>query len=337
MEDNPLYSPPFEITAKTERLIGEVCEFVGRLSSSPDAERHLRLRRASLIRTVHGSLAIEGNTLTERQITAVIEGKRVIAPPREIREVRNAFTAYEKLNQWNSRSETDFLAAHRAVMSGLLDFPGKYRTGNVGVMGAREVVHVAPPADRVPFLTGELFRWLNRSDHHPVVESSVFHYELEFIHPFEDGNGRMGRLWQTLILTEWNPVFSFLPVESIVHSRQQKYYDALADSTTAANCSPFVEFMLAAILEAAKEFDYSTGQVTGQVKKLLECLGNNPVSRREIMDRLDLKGRDNFEKLYLHPALDAGLIEMTHPEKPNSRLQKYRITSAGRRLAAESQ
>jgi hypothetical protein len=143
----------------------------------------------------------------------------------------------------------------------------------------------------------------------------------------------MGSHWQTLILTEWNPVFSFLPVESIVHSHQQKYYDALAESTTGANCSPFIEFMLAAILEAVEDFDHSTGQV----KKLLGYLGNNPVSRKGPMERLGLKGRDNFEKLYLHPALDAGLVEMTLPGKPNSRLQKYRITSAGKRLVAESE
>lgn len=333
------YEPPCTVTPLIERAIGKICEITGRIPGPADAGQNLLLRRINRIRTIHGSLAIEGNTLSEEQVSAILEGKRVIAPPREIQEVRNAIKAYDMLKRWNPTREADLLTAHGTMMSGLVDFPGHYRAGGVGVMGKKGVIHVAPPAGRVPGLMRDLFNWLGTNQHHPLVASSIFHYEFEFIHPFEDGNGRIGRLWQTLILSRWNPTFILAPVESLVHAHQQEYYAALGKSTDETDSAPFVEFMLSVILEVLDNMQGGedltgqvAGQVTGQVGKLLACLENTPQSRREMMEKLGLRGRDNFERLYLRPALDMGLIEMTIPEKPNSRLQKYRVTQKGQKM-----
>ena len=333
------YEPPCTVTPLIERKIGEICEIMGRISSLADAGQNLLLRRINRIRTIHGSLAIEGNPLSEEQVTAILEGKRVIAPPREIQEVRNAIKAYDMLERWHPTWEADLLDAHGILMSGLVDFPGHYRTGGVGVLGQEGVIHVAPPASRVPGLMRDLLNWLATNQRHPLVASSIFHYEFEFIHPFEDGNGRIGRLWQTLILSRWNATFILAPVESLVHAHQQEYYAALGKSTDESDSASFVEFMLSVILEVLGNMQGGEnftgqveGQVTEQVGKLLTCLENTPQSRREMMKKLGLKGRDNFEKRYLRLALNLGLIELTIPEKPNSRLQKYRATRRGQKL-----
>src|SRR5690606_2743426 len=186
-------------------LLAETAERIGRFSVQMEAEQTLRLRRVNRILSVQGSLAIEGNTLSEKQITAILDGKRVIAPPREIQEARNALQAYDHLTKWQPQREKDLLAAHKMMMSALIDDAGCYRSGGVGVMAGKKVIHVAPQARRVPQLMSQLLAWLANTDQHPLLISSVFHYEFEFIHPFSDGNGRMGRLWQTLILARWNP------------------------------------------------------------------------------------------------------------------------------------
>jgi Fic family protein len=207
----------------------------------------LRLRRINRIRTIRGSLAIEGNTLSETQMTAVLEGKAVIAPAREIQEVRNALRAYDELAHWHPGSESDLLLAHQFLMVGLIDDIGYYRQGNVGVTKGDQVIHMAPPVGRVDKLMADLFGWLATTDVHPLITSSVFHCEFEFIHPFSDGNGRTGRLWQTLILSQWNDFLVQLPVENIVFQHQQDYYAALGQSTLATDSAPFVEFMLSMI------------------------------------------------------------------------------------------
>jgi Fic family protein len=245
------YQPPFVITGEIVSLVADIAEQVGRLNANAGFERDLRLRRINRIRTIAGSLAIEGNTLTEEQITAILDGKTVLAPPRELQEARNALNAYEKLSDWNGLREADLLAAHRIMMRGLLDHPGKYRGGGVGVMTGSAVIHVAPPSRQVPRLMAQLFKWLNETAEHPLIASSVFHYEFEFIHPFADGNGRMGRLWQTLLLSRWKAAFSWLPVESLIHQHQAGYYLALRESTKVADCAPFVRFMLERIRDAA--------------------------------------------------------------------------------------
>ena len=252
------YQPPFVLTGDIVSLVADIAEQVGRLSARPGFDRDLRLRRINRIRTVTGSLAIEGNTLTEEQITALLDGKTVLAPPRELQEARNALAVYERLPEWNALDERDLLAAHRQLMLGLLDHPGAYRSGGVGVMAGDKVLHMAPPAARVPPLMAQLFDWLRNCREHPLIASSVFHYEFEFIHPFADGNGRMGRLWQTLLLSRWQPAFAWLPVESLVHQQQAGYYQALNDSTAASDCAPFIRFMLGCIHEAVVKADRKT-------------------------------------------------------------------------------
>jgi Fic family protein len=242
------YAPPFTVTAGMVSQVAAIAESLGRLDAIQG--KALRLRRINRIRSIRGSLAIEGNTLSEAQITAILDGEPVIAPPREVLEARNALAAYENLPHWQPAQEKHLLAAHACLMKGLADDAGRYRRGGVGVMQGKKVLHMAPPANRVPTLMKNLLRWLADTDQHPLIASSVFHYEFEFIHPFSDGNGRMGRLWQTLILSRWNPLFAHVPVESLVHAHQSGYYAALNDSTRRGDSGVFIEFMLARLLEA---------------------------------------------------------------------------------------
>jgi Fic family protein len=244
------YQPPFTITPAIVRLVAEISEQLGRVIERMSATHHttdLRLRRIQRIRTIQGSLAIEGNTLNEAQITAILNGKPVIAPLREVQEVKNALAAYERFEQWQSHHETDLLAAHALLMLGLVDDAGCYRNSGVGVMSGTTVIHMAPPASQVPRLMHDLMHWLAHTDQHPLISSTVFHYEFEFIHPFSDGNGRLGRLWQSKILSEFHPLFANIPVESIVYAHQADYYAAIADSTAQTNIAPFIQFMLSMI------------------------------------------------------------------------------------------
>lgn len=333
MSGKTSYQPPYIITPAIVNMAAQISESVGRLTVLTDAAKVLRLRRINRVRTIHGSLAIEGNTLSVAQITAILDGKRVIAPPREIQEVRNAIAAYERFQVWRPDVEAELLEAHRILMAGLIDEAGTYRRGGVGVMGNGQVIHLAPPADRVPALMEDLLHWLSASKDHSLITSSVFHYEFEFIHPFADGNGRMGRLWQTLILNRWNPLFADLPVESLVHEHQSDYYQALQKSTDQADSAPFIEFMLRMILDAVLTATPQVApQVTPQVKRMMEAM-KGEMSREQLQSALDLHDRKSFLQRYLQPALKEGLIEMTIPDKPNSRLQKYRLTDKGRNRA----
>ena len=243
--------PSYSITPNMLSRVVQIGEAVGRAETAGIA-RDLRLRRINRIRTIQGSLAIEGNVLSEEQVATILDGKPVIAPLRDVQEARNAIEAYEQFEGWNPASETDLLRAHGVLMAGLLDAPGSYRHGGVAVMGQGRVHHVGPPAARVPRLMADLLAWLGDSDEHPLVTSSVFHYEFEFIHPFEDGNGRLGRLWQTLILTRWKPLFAHVPVESLVRARQGEYYQAIRQSSNEGKSTPFVAFMLDTILAAVR-------------------------------------------------------------------------------------
>ncbi len=265
-----IYQPPFRITPGLLRLTADIGEAVGRLSETLNAAQALRLRRANRVRTIQGSLAIEGNTLSEEQITAILNGKRVLAAPREILEAENAIAAYDRFEHWNPQSEQDLLEAHGLMMRGLLPEAGKYRRGGVGVVAGERVVHLAPPARLVPVLMRQFLHWLASTDHHPLIAGAVFHFEFEFIHPFLDGNGRLGRLWQTLILFGWNPMFAQIPVESLIRDHQAEYYQALRESTEQADCSRFIEFMLEMIHSAIAAS--LTPQVTPQVKALLHAV-----------------------------------------------------------------
>ena len=249
----------------------------------------------------------------------------MVAPLREIQEVRNAIKAYVQFPRWNPAGETDLLSAHEMLMAGLLDAPGHYRRGGVAVTGAAEVQHIGPPASRVPRLMSSLLSWLGGMGKHPLIASTVFHYEFEFIHPFEDGNGRMGRLWQTLILTRWKPLFADVPVESLIHARQNEYYDAIQESSAKGESTPFIVFMLEAILEAVRDFS-TTDQVTDQVERLLVGLRDGPKTATAFMAALGLSHRPTFRNNYIRPARSAGLVELTLPESPTASNQKYRLT-----------
>ncbi|CAI1138505.1 Fic family protein [Serratia quinivorans] len=327
------YQPPLTISSRMLHLVTDVGDRLARLRMQAEQEHALRLRRINRIRTIQGSLAIEGNTLSEEQITAIIEGKRIIAPPRDIQEALNAIRCYGNLSNWRPVQEEDLLTAHRMLMAGLLPDAGHYRHGGVGVMNGKTVIHMAPPAERVSLLIRQLLHWLKGTDLPPLIASCLFHYEFEFIHPFADGNGRMGRLWQTLILSRWEPLFANVPVESLVHDNQPGYYQALNTSNQQSDCAPFVEFMLGMILRALEDSltPQVSPQVTPQVAELLAIL-QGAMSREEIQHALQLQDRKSFSERYLRPALNAQLIEMTLPDKPNSRLQKYRLTPEGETL-----
>jgi len=330
------YQPPFTILPRIIDLISQISEAVGRLSAFDDSEKALKLRRINRIRTIRGSLAIEGNTLSEAQITAILAGKHIVAPPREIQEVRNAMAAYDGLDEWRPDVEKDLLAAHRVLMAELIDgcgayrsggvgvMAGVYRSGGVGVMAGVEVIHMAPPAKRVPKLMCDLFQWVKDSDQHPLIVGSVFHYEFEFIHPFADGNGRMGRLWQSLILSKWNPLFADIPVESLIYAHQDEYYQALQGATEQSDSACFIEFMLGVILDVVGGNDQVSDQVNDQVEKLLAIMGDGWLSTQDMLARLGLSHKATFRKNYLRPALQAGFVIMQDPESPRSPKQKYR-------------
>lgn len=246
------YQPPFTITPAMLNLVVETGELLGHWAAHSGRASPL-LRKENRIRTIQASLAIEHNSLTTGQVTAIMEGKRVLAPAKEIQEVRNAIKAYEHLNVWQAGRLEDLLHAHRVLMVGLVDNPGQLRSGNVGVYRGSELVHMAPPASQVPRLVDDLLGWLSTTDLHPLIASSLFHYEFEFIHPFADGNGRMGRLWQTLILSHWRAELAWLPVETLIHFQQDRYYAILRQCDKTSDCTAFVEFMLQNLADALRE------------------------------------------------------------------------------------
>lgn len=240
--------PPFQITNKVINYVAEISELIGRLTSAQHLSVSPTLRRANRIRTIHGSLAIEQNTLTLEQVTAVLNGKQVLAPPKDIAEVKNAYEIYERLDELDPYSVDDLLTAHGIMTRGLVEESGIFRNGPVGVVDQEgHVLHFGTLPQYVPDLVMELLEWAKNSDVHMLIRSCVFHYEFELIHPFADGNGRVGRLWHTLLLSKWNPAFAWLPVESMIHDRQQEYYKAINASNDAGESTVFVEFMLSAI------------------------------------------------------------------------------------------
>ena len=246
------YRPPFTITPKILDLVSRISEAVGKLEVLAPSSITPTLRKANKIKTITGTLEIEGNTLGIEKITAILEGKRVMGSMREIAEVNGAIKVYDNLATFDYKNLDDLLRAHKMLMEDILNNAGTFRNSNVGVGGEEGVVHVAPSHGQVSHLMQQLFHWLGASDIHPLIKSSVFHYEFEFIHPFVDGNGRIGRLWQSLILYEWKSIFSAIPIESVIKETQQKYYDALQRAGEMGESTLFVEFMLDAILKACE-------------------------------------------------------------------------------------
>lgn len=318
--------PPITLTPRILTQVAEIGELVGRWEARGALSPSPQLRRENRIRTIQASLAIENNSLGIDQVSDILDGKRVLGHPREIQEVRNAIQCYDRFDQWKPTSVEDFLTAHALMMRGLVDHPGSFRSGVVGIYRGEELVHMAPPADRVAHLIATLFRWLEVTDHHPLIASSILHYEIGFIHPFADGNGRMGRLWQSVALAVWHPELAWLPVETLIRENQDKYYEALGESDQRTDSAPFVEFILGAIRNTLA-VESTADQVSDQVKFLLKAFGReSELSSEELMMRLGLRHKPTFRKNYLHPALAAGWLEMTEPASPRSPTQRYRIT-----------
>ena len=317
-----MYVPPFEITPKIIDLISKISEKIGEINSLESSARHVELRRESRIKTIHSSLAIENNSLSLEQITAIINGKRVLGAPNEIQEVKNAIQSYDLLLSLDSTKEKDLLRAHALMMKDLVRNNGRYRSGGVGIFNGQNVVHVAPPASRVPALMKDLFRWVKRADVHPLVKSCVFHYEFEFIHPFQDGNGRLGRLWQSAILKDWKKVFAWIPVESLIKKNQAKYYRVLRACDATADSTAFVEFLLLLILKAAEEIVQNEKRVTVKVtvkvtvnqKKILEAVKKNPyVTLDELSKKIGISRKSiaaNVKKLQ-----EAGMLKRNGADK----------------------
>lgn len=281
-------TPPFILNTRILNLVSEISQLVGRYEGLHAPIPQPKLRRQNRIRTIKDSLAIEGNTLDLRQVTAIFDGKRVAGKPQEIREVQNAIQLYSSLPQITPTSQRAFLNAHGILMKGLVSKAGSYRSTSVGILKGSKVAHIAPPPKQVPTLMDQLFRFLKiESELSPLIKACVFHYELEFIHPFEDGNGRMGRLWQSVILSHFHRAFEYLPVESIVRDRQSAYYQSLEASDKKGECSEFIEFSLATIRDGLTEF-----------LKELQTTPETPESRLNLA-KSEFKGRSFTRKDYL--------------------------------------
>lgn len=247
------YTPPYSVSAKAIRLVAEISALIERYAIHMEQGDSVLLRKANRIKTIHSSLAIEGNELSEDEVRTILEGKRVVAPVQQLQEVRNAIRCYEESEHWDAYSVDDMLKAHLCMMDGLCACAGAFRSGGVGVFAGDKLIHMAPPAHMVSTLMQQLFSWLVAAEDHLLIKSCVFHYEFEFIHPFSDGNGRIGRLWQSLILGKLHPAFPQLPVENMVYTSQSGYYKAIEESSRLADCAPFIDFMLEEILKTLKQ------------------------------------------------------------------------------------
>ena len=294
-----MYKPPFDITSEMLHLISEISEQVGiinmRLGENAPSPQ---LRKKNQIKTIHSSLGIEHNSLSLKQVTDIIDGKRVLGAPDEIQEVKNAIEAYRLMPELDAFKEKDLLKAHGLMMKDLVQNAGHYRQEGVGVFNGEQLLHMAPPADRVPQLMGDLFKWVSKTDVHPLIHSCVFHYEFEFIHPFVDGNGRMGRFWQTMLLSRWKGIFAWLPVETIVKDNQQEYYNVIAQSDAAGNSTVFVEFMLKCLLDAMENYEDMEEEVEELHDKLHDKL-------HDMFPELSEKAFGVLEVLKAHPGLKA--------------------------------
>jgi len=278
--------PPYDITGIILSLVASISEKIGAISANLVDKPSPQLRKQNKIKTIHASLAIEGNKLTKEQVTTIIDNKKVIGPQKDILEVLNAIKVYDVLASFNPTSSKSFLLAHKLLMTGLVDQPGKYRTQGVGIFQGDNVAHVGPPPHQVPHLMEDLFKYVKSSKEIALIKGCVFHYEMEFIHPFMDGNGRMGRLWQTTILMKEYPVFEFLPVETLISQTQQDYYKALAESDKAGKSTTFIEYMLDVIDKSLNELLSYNNRIMSDIDRLeyFSSLGKNEFSRKDYMD-----------------------------------------------------
>ena len=324
------YKPPFTITNEILSYVSSISEKVGRITATTNLESKPHLRKNNRIKSIHSSLRIEANSLSLGQVRDVINGKTVLGEQKEIQEVKNAYAAYEKLSEIDPFSVEDLKTFHGIMTKYLLDESGEFRCGEEGVFNGDQCIFMAPPAKFVHQLMDDLFEWLNASKAtiHPLILSSVFHYEFVFIHPFSDGNGRMARLWHTAILSKWKPVFEFIPIESQIEKFQEEYYNAIAKCHIDGESTAFIVFMLSQIDkildDISVQLSEDSEQLSEYVKRLLDAMEYDiPYSSLALMEKLGLKSKEGFRRNYLHPAIELNLIRMTIPDKPNSRNQRY--------------
>ena len=330
--------PPYTITEKAADYLAKIVETVTRLEFGTGFKRDIKLHRENRVRTIHSSLAIEGNSLSLGEVTAVIEGKMVAGKQTEIKEVKNAYEAYDKIMTFDPYAIGDFLKAHQLMTDGLIKETGKFRGSDVGVFDGDVAVHIGARPQYLPQLMEELFGWAKESELHPVLKSAILHYEIETIHPFADGNGRMGRLWQTLLLAKWNDIFAWIPMESVLYQNRPEYYQAIENARQANESGVFIEFTLSALYDiiAAQEKHQVRHEEKHQVQlsdtqiEVLKALKKTTLSRKEIFAAIGMNGDSRSFKRHIEPLLADGFIEMTVPDKPNSRLQKYRLTDSGK-------
>lgn len=320
------YKPPFTMTEEITNLVIEIAEMTGMIALASNLSKNPTLRRENRIHSIHSSLAIERNSLTIDQVSDVIDGKRVLGPPKDIREVQNAYDAYEMLIKLNPYSIGDLLAAHKIMMLDLVKEAGIFRSGGVGVFAGEDLIHAGTPPQYVPDLISELFQWLKESTLHPLIKSCIFHYEFEFIHPFADGNGRTGRMWHTLILAKWKEFFLWLPIETLIHEQQEEYYGAINAANTGGESTVFVKFMLEIIKMALEEL---TQNVTEENKsdnssiqdRILELLkSDNKISAKNAAVKLDMSERQ-IQRL-LKTMKDEGKIERVGSNRNGSWIVK---------------
>lgn len=325
-----MYEPPFTITNRIVSYVASISEKIGRITLLSDMEAKPHLRKNNRIKSIHSSLKIEANSLSLNQVRDVINGKLVLGEHKEIQEVKNAYDAYEKILELDPYSIDDLKKFHGIMTRYIVEESGDFRRGEEGVFNGEQCIFMAPPAQYVPQLMNELFGWMREAQTkvHPLVLSSVFHYEFVFIHPFSDGNGRMARLWHTAILSKWKPIFEYIPIESQVEKFQEDYYDAIARCHVEGESTFFIEFMLSQIDKILDELsvqisdDYQ--QIPESVQKLLAVMEYDiSYTGNALMEKLGLKSREGFRRNYLRPAMEMHLIHMTIPDKPNSRNQRY--------------
>lgn len=324
------YKPPFTITNEILSYVSSISEKIGRITAMNNLEAKPHLRKNNKIKSIHSSLKIEANSLTLGQVRDVINGKAVLGEQKEIQEVKNAYAAYERFSEINPYSIKHLKLFHGIMTKYVVEESGDFRQGEEGVFNGDQCIFMAPSARFVPQLIEDLFEWMKdaKNSVHPLILSSVFHYEFVFIHPFSDGNGRMARLWHTAILSKWKPVFEYIPIESQIEKFQDEYYDAVARCHVAGEATIFIEFMLSQIDkildDISAQISEENEQLSECVKKLLSVMEYDvPYTKSTLMEKLGLKAREGFRRNYLRPAIELNLIRMTIPDKPNSRNQRY--------------
>ena len=324
------YKPPFTITNEILSYVSSISEKIGRITATSNLETKPHLRKNNRIKSIHSSLKIEANSLSLGQVREVINGKTVLGQQKEIQEVKNAYAAYERFSEIDPYSIEALKQFHGILTKYVVEGSGDFRRGEEGVFHGDQCIFMAPPAGFVPQLMDDLFKWMKEahSSVHPLILSSVFHYEFVFIHPFSDGNGRMARLWHTAILSKWKPVFEYIPIESQIEKFQDEYYDAIARCHVDGASTIFIEFMLSQIDkildDVSVQISEDNEQLSEYIKKLLAVMEYDiPYSGKTLMEKLGLKSKEGFRRNYLRPATDLDLIRMTIPDKPNSRNQRY--------------